>query len=70
MTFQVSDTDISRQEVRDAILRHMLLSYVLGAVVIATTINLVAGLAKYEHQPSHSRSPCLAARLAISSASS
>jgi uncharacterized membrane protein len=46
MTYQVSDTDISRQEVRDAALRHMLLSYLLGAVVIATTINLVAGLAK------------------------
>ena len=46
MTFQVSDTDITRQEVRDAVFRQMLLSYLLGAVVIATTINLVAGLAK------------------------
>jgi uncharacterized membrane protein len=46
MTFQVSDTDISRQAVRDVLLRHMLLSYLLGAVVIAATINLVAGLAK------------------------
>ena len=46
MTFQVSDTDVSRQAVRDEILRHMLLSYLLGAVVIAATINLVSGLAK------------------------
>lgn len=46
MTFQVSDTNISRQEIRDTILRHMLLSYLLGAIVIAVTINLVAGLAK------------------------
>ncbi|MGZ4775297.1 MAG: DUF1345 domain-containing protein [Oryzihumus sp.] len=46
MTFQVSDTDITRQRVRDTVLRHMLLSYLLGAVVIATTINLIAGLAK------------------------
>lgn len=46
MTFQVSDTDITRQRFRDTVLRHMLLSYLLGAVVIATTINLVAGLAK------------------------
>ena len=46
MTFQVSDTDITRQRFRDTVLRHMLLSYLLGAVVIATTINLIAGLAK------------------------
>ena len=45
MTFQVSDTNITRQELRDVILRHMLLSYLLGAIVVATTINLVAGLA-------------------------
>lgn len=46
MTFQVSDTDISRQDLRATILRHMLLSYLLGAVVISVTVNLVAGLAK------------------------
>jgi uncharacterized membrane protein len=46
MTFQVSDTNITRQDFRAAVLRHMLLSYLLGAVVIATTINLVAGLGK------------------------
>ena len=46
MTFQVSDTDITRPEFRAVVLRHMLLSYLLGAVVIATTINLVAGLAR------------------------
>ena len=46
MTFQVSDTNISRQDIRATILRHMLLSYLLGAVVIGVTINLVAGLAQ------------------------
>ena len=46
MTFQVSDTELGRQAFRDLVLKHMLLSYLLGAVVIATTINLVAGLAK------------------------
>jgi len=46
MTFQVSDTDISRQDIRATILRHMLLSYLLGAVVIGVTVNLVAGLAQ------------------------
>ncbi len=46
MTFQVSDTDISDKDIRRAVLRHMLLSYVFGAVIIAVTINLVAGLSK------------------------
>jgi uncharacterized membrane protein len=46
MTFQVSDTDIRRPDLRAVILRHMLLSYLLGAVVIAVTINLVGGLSK------------------------
>jgi uncharacterized membrane protein len=46
MTYQVSDTSISSREIRHAALRHALLSYVLGAVVIASTVNLVSGLAK------------------------
>ncbi|GAA1892080.1 DUF1345 domain-containing protein [Lapillicoccus jejuensis] len=45
MTFQVSDTDISRTDIRALVLRHALLSYLLGAVVVAATINLVSGLA-------------------------
>jgi uncharacterized membrane protein len=44
MTFQVSDTDLQTKEMRATALRHALLSYVFGAVIIATTINLVAGL--------------------------
>jgi uncharacterized membrane protein len=46
MTFQVSDTDLTTDEIRYAALRHALLSYVLGAIVLATTINLVAGLVR------------------------
>lgn len=46
MTYQVSDTSITSREIRRAALRHALLSYLLGAVVIASTVNLVAGLAK------------------------
>jgi len=46
MTFQVSDTDLRTKEIRRAALRHAWLSYPLGAVIIATTINLVSGLAK------------------------
>ena len=46
MSFQVSDTDISRKVIRATALRHALLAYLLGAVVVATTINLVSGLAR------------------------
>ncbi|MCW2809717.1 MAG: hypothetical protein JWP61_175 [Friedmanniella sp.] len=46
MTFQVSDTDFSTKAVRRVALVHALLSYLFGAVIIATTINLVAGLSK------------------------
>lgn len=46
MSFQVSDTDISRKVIRATALRHALLAYLLGAVVVAATINLVSGLAK------------------------
>jgi uncharacterized membrane protein len=46
MTFQVSDTDITSSIVRSNVLRHALLSYLYGAVIIAATINIVAGLSK------------------------
>jgi uncharacterized membrane protein len=46
MTFQVSDTSIGRTDIRRTALRQALLSYPLGAVVIAASINLVSGLAK------------------------
>jgi uncharacterized membrane protein len=44
MTFQVSDTEIGSTTIRATVLRHALLSYLLGAVVLAVTINLIAGL--------------------------
>lgn len=44
MTFQVSDTQIGDPEIRASVLRHALLSYLFGSVIVATTINLVAGL--------------------------
>jgi uncharacterized membrane protein len=46
MTFQVSDTDIGKPAIRETILRHALMSFLFGAVIIAVTINLVAGLSK------------------------
>jgi len=44
MTYQVSDTEIGSRSIRAAVLRHAMLSYLLGAVVLAVTINLIAGL--------------------------
>jgi uncharacterized membrane protein len=44
MTFQVSDTDLTTRAMRRLALRHALLSYMFGALIIATTINLIAGL--------------------------
>ena len=46
MTYQVSDTDLTGKAMRHTALRHALLSYVLGTVIIAATINLAAGLLK------------------------
>jgi uncharacterized membrane protein len=44
MTYQVSDTNLQTRAFRSVVLRHGLLSYVFGSVVLATTINLVVGL--------------------------
>jgi uncharacterized membrane protein len=44
MTFQVSDTGFQSTEFRATALRHALVSYLFGTVIVATTINLIAGL--------------------------
>lgn len=44
MTFQVSDTDLQTPAIRATALRHALLSYLFGAVILAATINLIASL--------------------------
>ena len=46
MTFQVSDTDLNTRAFRKMALRHALLSYLFGTIIVATTINLIAGLGK------------------------
>lgn len=45
MTYQVSDTNLTTKEIRHTALRHALMSYLLGTVIIAATINVAAGLA-------------------------
>ncbi len=44
MTYQVSDTNITNHTIRSTVLLHTPLSFVFGSVILATTINLVAGL--------------------------
>jgi len=46
MTFQVSDTNIKAKEIRATALRQGLIGYLFGAVIVASVINLVGGLAK------------------------
>lgn len=45
MTYQVSDTALRSSTVRRIVLGHCVLSWIFGTVIIATTINLVVGLA-------------------------
>lgn len=44
MTFQVSDTDVSIRAMRLVVLRHSLLSYLFGTVIVGLTINVLGGL--------------------------
>lgn len=46
MTFQVSDTTLETARIRKTALRHALISYVFGTVIVASTINLVLSLGK------------------------
>jgi uncharacterized membrane protein len=44
MTFQVADTDLNTPGMRATALRHALLSYLFGSIILATAVNLIAGL--------------------------
>ncbi len=46
MTFQVSDTAIRTPAIRKASFAHALFAYLFGTIIIAITINLVAGLGR------------------------
>ena len=46
MTFQVSDTDVQGRKIRRTVLKHSLLSYLFGAVILAVVINVIAGIVK------------------------
>jgi uncharacterized membrane protein len=44
MTYQVSDPNMLTHALRMTTLRHALLAFPFGSVILATLINLVAGL--------------------------
>jgi uncharacterized membrane protein len=46
MTFQVSDTDVQARRIRRTVIRHALLAYLFGAVILAVVVNLIASLVK------------------------
>ena len=43
-TFQVSDTDLLTTAFRATVLRHTLLSYLFGTIILGVTINMIASL--------------------------
>jgi len=44
MAYAVSDTSLTSHKMRKTALRHSVVSYVFGAVILAATVNLIAGL--------------------------
>ena len=44
MTYQVSDTNLSANEIRRIVVAQTLVAYLFGAVILASVVNLVAGL--------------------------
>ena len=44
MTFQVSDTDIQSRTIRRTALRHALLAYLFGAIILAVMVNVIANV--------------------------
>ncbi len=47
MTYQVSDTDLASPRIRGSVLGQALVSFLLGTVILASTINLVLELANH-----------------------
>ena len=44
MCYQVSDTSLRDRRIRRTVLMHSMISYVFGVVIVATGVNIVAGL--------------------------
>ncbi len=46
MTYQVSDTAVRDPRIRRTVLSHAILAYVFGVVIVAGSVNLIAGLVR------------------------
>lgn len=46
MTFQVSDVTISSKTIRRYVLLHSLISFVFNTIIVALTVNVIAGISK------------------------
>jgi uncharacterized membrane protein len=44
MTYQVADTSLESSVMRSTVIRHALMSYLFGSIILATVVNLIAGL--------------------------
>ena len=44
MRYQVSDTTVRDPRIRRTVLSHAILSYLFGVVIVAGSVNLIAGL--------------------------
>ncbi len=44
MTYQVSDTTVRDPRIRRTVLSHAILAYLFGVVIVAGSVNLIAGL--------------------------
>ena len=44
MSFQIADTNVSTTEIRRAVLKHALLSYLYATLILAVTVNLIANV--------------------------
>lgn len=49
MAFQVSDTDLKTSQIRRVVLGQCLLAYLYGTIILAASINLVAGIGGQSH---------------------
>jgi uncharacterized membrane protein len=44
LTYQVADTNVTRNDIRRVVIAQSLLGYLFGAVILASVVNLLAGL--------------------------
>lgn len=51
MTYQVSDNNVENKEIRRTVLRHCLMAFLFGVVIVGAAINIIAGLGGWAATP-------------------